>query len=80
MDRGSLVIRKARWGINSRILGIVMRLDELEAVVLWSGNCQIKRHLINALQEINDTLIEDIKKTTANTPQKAISSVLNDRV
>jgi hypothetical protein len=62
MDRGSLVIRKARWGINSRILGIVMRLDELEAVVLWSGNCQIKRHLINALQEINDTMIEDIKK------------------
>lgn len=64
MDRGSLVIRKARWGINSRILGIVMHLDELEAVVLWSGNCEIKHHLINALQEINDMIIEDIKKRT----------------
>lgn len=60
---GDLVIRRARWSIDSSQIGVIISVNDTTSLVLWSSNLKIilTWHFNNALLHINEHNINSIK-------------------
>lgn len=53
MRPGALVIRKLRWGLLSKSLGIIIAIDDDDfAAVLWSDAQCVQKHYLQSLEEV----------------------------
>lgn len=54
MHLGALVIRKLRWGLLSKSLGIIIDMKDDFVTVLWSDSGRTQQHYPESLEMVED--------------------------
>lgn len=54
MRLGALVIRKLRWGLLSKSLGMVVDVEDDFVTVLWSDTGQLQKHYAESLEPVEE--------------------------